>query len=186
MPTLLPSVAGLLAGLAPCFTALTFQTFTALACEFLAQTGPRTVTGMLLGARLSRGDRLPELIVIAGLTPPVGSARSCPATAAPTLSSWPGCAACGQGCSALSRSRSCWYAHPARPTATTWRWPPPTWTHPLPSLGMTPLSTSRPTAGIQVHDPEEVVVYRRTLDRLRGAAVTAGPRQSRKMPVSSD
>jgi hypothetical protein len=23
--------------------------------------------------------------------------------------------------------------HPARPTATTWRWPPPTWTHPAPS-----------------------------------------------------
>jgi hypothetical protein len=54
MPTLPPSVTGLLAWFAPCFTAPTFQTFTALACGFLAQTGPRTVTGMLLGARLSR------------------------------------------------------------------------------------------------------------------------------------
>jgi DDE superfamily endonuclease len=54
MWTLPPSVAGLLAGFAPCFTAPTFQTFTALACGFLAQTGPRTVTGMLLGTRLSR------------------------------------------------------------------------------------------------------------------------------------
>jgi hypothetical protein len=54
MPTVPPSVAGLLAWFAPCFTAPTFQTFTALACGFLAQTGPRTVTGMLLGARLSR------------------------------------------------------------------------------------------------------------------------------------
>ena len=53
MWTLPPSVAGLLAGFAPCFTAPTFQTFAALACGFLAQTGPRTVTGMLLGARLS-------------------------------------------------------------------------------------------------------------------------------------
>jgi DDE superfamily endonuclease len=54
MWTLPPSVTGLLAWFAPCFTAPTFQTFTALACGFLAQTGPRTVTGMLLGARLSR------------------------------------------------------------------------------------------------------------------------------------
>lgn len=54
MWTVPPSVAGLLAWFAPCFTAPTFQTFTALACGFLAQTGPRTVTGMLLGARLSR------------------------------------------------------------------------------------------------------------------------------------
>jgi hypothetical protein len=37
-----------------CASTPTFQTFTALACGFLAQTGPRTVTGMLLGARLSR------------------------------------------------------------------------------------------------------------------------------------
>ena len=50
MWTLPPSVTGLLAWFAPCFTAPTFQTFTALACGFLAQTGPRTVTGMLLGA----------------------------------------------------------------------------------------------------------------------------------------
>ena len=42
------SATGLLAWFAPCFTAPTFQTFTALACGFLAQTGPRTVTGMLL------------------------------------------------------------------------------------------------------------------------------------------
>jgi hypothetical protein len=35
-----------------CFTAPTFKTFTALAAGFLAQPGPRTVTGMLTGARL--------------------------------------------------------------------------------------------------------------------------------------
>jgi DDE superfamily endonuclease len=48
------SLAGLLAGLAPLFTAPTFRTFTMLACGFLAQTGKRTVCGMLAGAGLSR------------------------------------------------------------------------------------------------------------------------------------
>jgi hypothetical protein len=52
MPTLPPSLAGLLASFAACFTTPTFQTFTALVCGFLAQTGPRTVTGMLVGALL--------------------------------------------------------------------------------------------------------------------------------------
>lgn len=37
----------------PCFTAPTFQTFTALVGGFLAQPGLRTVTGMLSGARLA-------------------------------------------------------------------------------------------------------------------------------------
>jgi DDE superfamily endonuclease len=54
MPILPPSFAELLAWLRPCFTAPTFATFTALCCGFLAQTGRRTVTGMLLGARLSQ------------------------------------------------------------------------------------------------------------------------------------
>jgi hypothetical protein len=49
-----PAVTGRAARLAAaCFTAPTFATFTALCCGFLAQTGRRTVTGMLLGARLS-------------------------------------------------------------------------------------------------------------------------------------
>lgn len=33
-----------------CFTAPTFRTFAALVVGFIAQTGPHTVTGMLLGA----------------------------------------------------------------------------------------------------------------------------------------
>jgi hypothetical protein len=39
--------------LAPCFTAPTFQTFRALVVGQVSQTGLRTVTGMLVGARLS-------------------------------------------------------------------------------------------------------------------------------------
>jgi DDE superfamily endonuclease len=42
------------AALAPLFTAPSFRTFTALACGFLAQSGKRTVCGMLTGAGLSR------------------------------------------------------------------------------------------------------------------------------------
>jgi hypothetical protein len=39
--------------LRPCFTAPTFRTFQALVGGFLAQPGLRTVTGMLVGARLA-------------------------------------------------------------------------------------------------------------------------------------
>jgi hypothetical protein len=55
MPTrsLPRSLADLLAGFRCCFTAPTFGTFTALLVGFLAQPGQRTVTGMLVGARLS-------------------------------------------------------------------------------------------------------------------------------------
>ena len=48
------SLASLLAVFGPLFTAPSFRTFTALACGFLAQTGKRTVCGMLAGAGLSR------------------------------------------------------------------------------------------------------------------------------------
>jgi len=44
----------LLAWLGPLFTAPSFRSFTMLACGFLAQTGRRTVCGMLAGAGLSR------------------------------------------------------------------------------------------------------------------------------------
>jgi len=54
MPILPSSLAELLAWFRPCFTTPTFPTFAALCCGFLAQTGRRTVTGMLLGARLSQ------------------------------------------------------------------------------------------------------------------------------------
>ena len=37
----------------PCFTAPTFRTFGALVAGFLAQPGQRTVTAMLVGARLA-------------------------------------------------------------------------------------------------------------------------------------
>jgi DDE superfamily endonuclease len=37
----------------PCFTQPTFRTFQALVAGYLAQPGPRTVTGMLTGARLA-------------------------------------------------------------------------------------------------------------------------------------
>jgi DDE superfamily endonuclease len=43
-----------LSSLAPLFTAPSFRTFCGLACGFLAQTGKRTVCGMLTGAGLSR------------------------------------------------------------------------------------------------------------------------------------
>lgn len=48
-----PSFARLLAGLRPCFTAPSFTTFCALVCGMLAQTGRRTVCGMLVGAGVS-------------------------------------------------------------------------------------------------------------------------------------
>jgi len=47
-------MSALLAVFAPCFTAPSFRTFCALACGFWAQTGRRTVCGMLTGAGLSR------------------------------------------------------------------------------------------------------------------------------------
>jgi hypothetical protein len=43
----------LLTVFASCFTQPTFRTFQALVAGFLAQPGPRTVTGMLVGARLA-------------------------------------------------------------------------------------------------------------------------------------
>ncbi len=52
--TLPPSLIALLATFEPCFTVPTFRTFCALAAGFLAQTGRRTVCGMLTGAGLSR------------------------------------------------------------------------------------------------------------------------------------
>src|SRR5580700_11873528 len=48
------SLRTLLPGLAPLFTAPSFCTFCGLACGFLAQTGKRTVCGMLAGAGLAR------------------------------------------------------------------------------------------------------------------------------------
>ncbi len=47
------SLEGLLVLLAPCFTQPTFLTFRALVAGQVSQTGLRTVTGMLVGARLS-------------------------------------------------------------------------------------------------------------------------------------
>ena len=52
--TLPASLLVLLAWFEPCFTAPSFRTFCALACGFWAQTGRRTVCGMLTGAGLSR------------------------------------------------------------------------------------------------------------------------------------
>ncbi len=48
------SLMGLLVSFRPLFTAPSFRTFCALAAGFLAQTGRRTVCGMLTGAGLSR------------------------------------------------------------------------------------------------------------------------------------
>ena len=48
------SLASLLAVFGPLFTAPSFRTFCGMACGFLAQTGRRTVCGMLAGAGLSR------------------------------------------------------------------------------------------------------------------------------------
>ena len=44
------SLMTLLAVFAPLFTAPSFRTFAVLACGFLAQSGKRTVCGMLTGA----------------------------------------------------------------------------------------------------------------------------------------
>ena len=52
-PSLPRSLADLLIVFGPCFTAPTFATFRAMVTGFLAQPGPRTVTGMLTGARLA-------------------------------------------------------------------------------------------------------------------------------------
>jgi hypothetical protein len=51
--TLSASLQVLLAMFQPCFTAPSFRTFCALACGFWAQTGRRTVCGMLTGAGLA-------------------------------------------------------------------------------------------------------------------------------------
>src|ERR1700730_12754033 len=48
------SLMALLTAFGPLFTAPSFRAFTALACGFVAQTGRRTVCGMLTGAGLSR------------------------------------------------------------------------------------------------------------------------------------
>src|SRR5215470_2773783 len=53
-PPVPASLASLLAVFGPLFTAPSFRTFCRLACGFLAQTGKRTVCGMLAGAGLSR------------------------------------------------------------------------------------------------------------------------------------
>jgi hypothetical protein len=47
------SLADLLAGVRPCFTAPTFRVFQAMVCGLVAQPGLRTITGMLVGARLA-------------------------------------------------------------------------------------------------------------------------------------
>ncbi len=52
-PSLPRSLADLLIAFGPCFTAPTFRTFQALVAGFLTQPGQRTVTGMLVGARLA-------------------------------------------------------------------------------------------------------------------------------------
>ena len=52
-PSVPPSLARLLAALRPCFTAPTFTTFCALVCGLLAQTGRRTVCGMLVASGLA-------------------------------------------------------------------------------------------------------------------------------------
>jgi DDE superfamily endonuclease len=52
-PSLPRSLADLLTAFGPCFTAPTFATFRAMVVGFLAQPGQRTVTGMLVGARLA-------------------------------------------------------------------------------------------------------------------------------------
>jgi len=52
-PSLPRSLADLLVVFRPCFTAPTMRTFQALVAGFLGQPGLRTVTGMLVGARLA-------------------------------------------------------------------------------------------------------------------------------------
>jgi hypothetical protein len=52
-PSLPRSLADLLIVFRPCFTAPTMRTFQALVAGFMAQPGLRTVTGMLVGARLA-------------------------------------------------------------------------------------------------------------------------------------
>jgi hypothetical protein len=52
-PSLPRSLTDLLIAFGPCFTAPTMRTFQALMAGFLTQPGQRTVTGMLVGARLA-------------------------------------------------------------------------------------------------------------------------------------
>ena len=66
------SLMTLLAVFSSLFTAPSFRTFTALACGFLAQSGKRTVCGMLTGAGLSRAwshDRAHYFFSRAGWNP---------------------------------------------------------------------------------------------------------------------
>src|SRR5438128_10392671 len=52
--TLPGTLSRVLAGFRPCFTAPTFEVFTALVAGFVAQPVSRTVCGMLTGAGLAR------------------------------------------------------------------------------------------------------------------------------------
>ena len=91
------SLISVLAVFGPLFTAPTFRTFTMLACGFLAQTGKRTVCGMLAGADLARSWK--------SLT---GRIRSSPVPGGvPMTSAWP----------SPAWSWRCWV-----PAGTRWPW----------------------------------------------------------------
>ena len=127
------SLMRLLAGLAPLFTAPSFRTFCGLVCGFLAQTGRRTVCGMLAGTGLARcwshdrahrffsgarwnpedlGLAVARLVVM--LLVPAGEPVVVPPPALPPSP------ACGTRSSAPARSPSCSSATNPGPAAT---WP---------------------------------------------------------------
>lgn len=60
--TLPPSLMALLAAFEPLFTVPSFRTFCALAAGFLAQTGRRTVCGMLAGRGMAASACPPVLL----------------------------------------------------------------------------------------------------------------------------
>jgi hypothetical protein len=88
-----------------------------------------------------KGDRLPELIVLAAMSCYRWTLSGCAAMARPwTGRCWP-CAACGTARWAASPSRSCSAARSAPVTATSWPWSPPTLPPPPPrSSNATPLA----------------------------------------------
>jgi hypothetical protein len=148
-------------GLKHCLTTPTFRTFQALVGGFLAQPGLRTVTGMLVGARLSgvwhqatahrffsaarwSADQV-GLVLLDRIVAWLPAAAPLVLIVDDSLfkrsgrkvfgTAWhyDAASACGTRSGAPTFCRSCWPESPAHPTATTWRWSPPIWTPRPPS-----------------------------------------------------
>jgi len=85
------------------------------------------------GRPRTKGDRLPELTTIAGLQATPFALHQTTCYGHNGIAAIAGLRACGRRCSPPALCRSCWSATRPRPTASTWRWSPPTFRPPPPS-----------------------------------------------------